>query len=41
MGMTVVDYWGARRREPNCHWVTEVDDDRVLRAVAASGSQNL
>ena len=27
--MTVVDYWGARRQEPNCHWVTEVDDDRL------------
>jgi len=27
MGMTVVDYWGARRKEPNCLWVSEVDDD--------------
>ena len=27
MGMTVVDYWGARGREANCHWVTEVDAD--------------
>ena len=26
MGMTVVDYWGARRREPNCLWVSEVND---------------
>ncbi|MEM7285792.1 MAG: nucleoside hydrolase [Actinomycetota bacterium] len=27
MGMTVVDYWGARRQDPNCHWVSEVDAD--------------
>ena len=27
MGMTVVDYWGARRKEPNCLWVSEVNDE--------------
>ena len=27
MGMTVVDYWGARRQDPNCTWVHEVDAD--------------
>ena len=27
MGMTVVDYWGARSQEANCHWVSEVDAD--------------
>ena len=27
MGMTVVDYWGARRTDPNCLWVSAVDDD--------------
>tara|TARA_X000000368_G_scaffold419030_1_gene421632 strand:- start:4269 stop:5210 length:942 start_codon:yes stop_codon:yes gene_type:complete len=26
MGMTVVDYWGARRKDPNCFWVSAVDD---------------
>ena len=26
MGMTVVDYWGARRKEPNCFWVSGVND---------------
>jgi len=31
MGMTVVDYWGARRKGPNCHWVSEVDDDGFFR----------
>ncbi len=25
MGMTVVDWWGAKRQEPNCTWITEVD----------------
>lgn len=25
MGMTVVDWWGAKRNEPNCMWMTEVD----------------
>ena len=27
MGMTVVDYWHRFEREPNCHWVSEVDSD--------------
>jgi purine nucleosidase len=27
MGMTVVDWWGARSRDPNCLWVTKVDAD--------------
>ena len=40
MGMTVVDYWGARRQEPNCHWVTEVDDDRFF-ALLYERLQNL
>ena len=26
MGMTVVDYWNARKKEPNCYWVSGVDD---------------
>ncbi|MGI9621321.1 MAG: nucleoside hydrolase [Acidimicrobiales bacterium] len=25
MGMTVVDYWGARNRPANCRWTTDVD----------------
>ena len=33
MGMTVVDYWGSRRRDPNCHWVTEVDDARFFELI--------
>ena len=27
MGMTVVDYWGARKQDPNCKWIHEVDAD--------------
>ena len=27
MGKTVVDYCGARRKEPNCLWVSEVNDE--------------
>lgn len=27
MGMTVVDWWGATKRDPNCLWVTKVDAD--------------
>lgn len=30
MGMTVVDYWGARNRDPNCAWVSGVDADRFF-----------
>ena len=25
MGMTVVDYWGARSQPANCRWMTDVD----------------
>ena len=31
MGMTVVDYWGARRKEPNCFWVSGVNDSRFFQ----------
>ncbi len=27
MGMTVVDYWGARGQDANCTWIHEVDAD--------------
>ncbi len=27
MGATVVDWWGATRKEPNCTWMTKVDAD--------------
>ncbi len=27
MGMTVADWWGVRRQEPNCTVMTEVDAD--------------
>lgn len=34
MGMTVVDWWGARRGEPNAHWVTEVDADGYFALIS-------
>ena len=34
MGMTVVDWWGARGAEPNAHWVTEVDADGYFSLIA-------
>ena len=33
MGMTVVDYWGSRRRDPNCTWVTDVDSDGFFELI--------
>lgn len=34
MGMTVVDYWGARRQDPNCHWVHQVDADGFFALIS-------
>ncbi|MFW2380656.1 MAG: nucleoside hydrolase [Acidimicrobiales bacterium] len=33
MGMTVVDFWGARRREPNCTWIHDVDSERFFELI--------